>query len=49
MATQMAALRNLTHYRMGFRVAVAAAAIGLPVVTARSSSPSRPRPRCVAG
>ena len=23
MATQMAALRNLTHYRMGFRVAVA--------------------------
>src|SRR5919112_3146026 len=29
MATQMAALRNLTHYRMGFRVAVAAATIGV--------------------
>src|SRR3954447_14522403 len=29
MATQMAALRNLTQYRMGFRVAVAAATIGV--------------------
>src|SRR3954465_11317363 len=29
MATQMAALRNLTKYRMGFRVPVAAATIGV--------------------
>jgi sugar porter (SP) family MFS transporter len=29
MATQMAALRNLTHYRMGFRIVVAAATIGV--------------------
>jgi MFS family permease len=29
MSTQMAALRNLTHYRMGFRIAVAAATIGV--------------------
>jgi hypothetical protein len=28
MATQMAALRDLTHYRLGFRIAVAAATIG---------------------
>ena len=29
MATQMAALRNLTHHRMGFTVAIAAATIGV--------------------
>src|SRR4051794_9653140 len=29
MATQMAALRNLTQYRLGFRIAVAAATIGV--------------------
>src|SRR4051794_36084769 len=29
MATQMAALPNLTHYRLGFRIAVAAATIGV--------------------
>ena len=29
MATQMAALRGLTHHRMGFRVAIAAATIGV--------------------
>src|SRR3954465_7478326 len=29
MATQMAALRQLTHYRLGFRIAVAAATIGV--------------------
>ena len=29
MATQMAALRNLTHYRLGFRIAIAAATIGI--------------------
>jgi MFS transporter, SP family, arabinose:H+ symporter len=29
MATQMAALRSLTHYRVGFKVAIAAATIGI--------------------
>jgi MFS family permease len=29
MASQMAALRNLTHHRMGFTVAIAAATIGV--------------------
>ena len=29
MATQMAALRNLTQYRLGFRIAIAAATIGV--------------------
>src|SRR3954454_21176203 len=29
MASQMAALRNLTHYRLGFTIAVAAATIGV--------------------
>jgi hypothetical protein len=29
MATQMVALRDLTHYRLGFRIAVAPATIGV--------------------
>jgi hypothetical protein len=49
MATQTAALRDLTHYRLGFRIAVAAATIGvicgydLGNISGAASTPRRTR------